>query len=213
MDILYYSNYCKHSQKLIQFLVKNNLSDKLNCICIDRRRRDPKTQQTFITLENGTSLMLPPNVHSVPSLLLVNQKYSVICGEAIYQYYESKVLAQNNIATQNNGEPIGYILSASNGGSNIISENYTSYHMTPEELSAKGKGNSREIYNYVNATHGNMKIMTPEDNYKSNKIRADDVSLDDLQRKREMEIGGMKPPSLVDMGSMPGNLAPMNISS
>ena len=29
MDILYYSNYCKHSQKTIQTLVKNDIIDKI----------------------------------------------------------------------------------------------------------------------------------------------------------------------------------------
>jgi hypothetical protein len=203
MDILYYSNFCKHSQKLIQYLAKHGLNNELNCICIDKRVRDPKTQQTHILLENGTSLLLPPNVHSVPALLLVKQKYSVITGEVIYQYFESKVAKNNEIATQNNGEPMGYILSPS-GGSNIISENFTSFSMTPEELSAKGKGKSRQVHNYVTAMHDNMKIMTPEDNYKSNKLRADDVSLDDLQRKRESEIGGMKPPNIYDIGHSQG---------
>lgn len=37
MDILYYSNYCKHSQKIIQNLSKTNLKDKISFICIDRK--------------------------------------------------------------------------------------------------------------------------------------------------------------------------------
>ena len=32
MDILYYSNYCKHSQKIVQTLVKNNFKDKISFI-------------------------------------------------------------------------------------------------------------------------------------------------------------------------------------
>jgi hypothetical protein len=68
MDILYYSNYCVHSKKIIQYLVKENLTSALNCICIDKRSRDPKTGQINIHLENGTKLLMPPNVHSVPAL-------------------------------------------------------------------------------------------------------------------------------------------------
>lgn len=203
-DILYYSNYCKHSQKLIQYLAKNGIANKLNCISIDKRTRDPKTQQTYIMLENGSAVLLPPNVHSVPSLLLINQKYSVITGESIYQYFEKMVGAQNDVATRYNGEPQGYILSPS-GGTNIISENFTSYSMSPEELSAKGRGGMRQMYNYVAATHDNMTISTPEDNYRSNKLRADDVSLDDLQRKREMDVGGgnaSMPPLVYNSGSI-----------
>ena len=50
MDILYYSNYCKHSQRVVQTLVKGNLTDKISFICIDKRSRDPKTNQIFIHL-------------------------------------------------------------------------------------------------------------------------------------------------------------------
>jgi len=199
MDILYYSNYCKHSQKLIQYLAKNGMTQKLNCICIDKRVRDTKTQQTYIVLENGSSVMLPPNVHSVPSLLLVAQKYSVITGEPIYQYFEKLIGTQNKMATDQFGEPVGYVLN-NTGGMNIMSEAYTDYSMSPEELSAKGKGRGRKTYDYVSAAHDNMFITTPEDNYKSNKLRADDVSLDDLQRRREMDVGGkVAPPNLAQL--------------
>jgi hypothetical protein len=53
MDILYYSNYCKHSQKLIQTLTKGNLADKISCICIDKRSKDPKTNQLYIHFNSG----------------------------------------------------------------------------------------------------------------------------------------------------------------
>ena len=46
MDILYYSNYCTHSQKVLQTLVKGNLSDKVSFICIDKRQIDKQTNQT-----------------------------------------------------------------------------------------------------------------------------------------------------------------------
>ena len=37
MDTLYYSNYCKHSQRVLHFIVKGNLTEKLNFLCIDKR--------------------------------------------------------------------------------------------------------------------------------------------------------------------------------
>ena len=60
MDILYYSNYCTHSQKVLQTLVKGNMSDKLSFICIDKRQLDKRTNQTYIILENGGKVVLPP---------------------------------------------------------------------------------------------------------------------------------------------------------
>ena len=72
MDTLYYSNYCKHSQRVLQYLVKANLTSKISFICIDKRQRDANNNQLYIILENGQRVVMPPNVHSVPALLLVN---------------------------------------------------------------------------------------------------------------------------------------------
>ena len=53
MDILYYSNYCKHSQSVLQHLVKGNMTNKLNFICIDKRTKDLQNNQTYIILKMG----------------------------------------------------------------------------------------------------------------------------------------------------------------
>lgn len=185
MDILYYSNYCKHSQKVIQFISKNNLTDKLNCICIDKRRRDPNTNQTLIVLENGKTTILPTNIHSVPALLQVKKNYTTVLGDDIIQLFQSYVNKQNNAATNFNGEPMGYSMYSSNNGMNIVSEQFTYYNMTPDELSAKGKGGMRQMYNYVDANHNPPSINTPPDNYRPDKIS---VSLDTIQQKRNEEV-------------------------
>ena len=59
MDVLYYSNYCKHSQKIIKFLSKGGLLANLNAFCVDKRMRDPKTNQTLIVLEDGKKAFYP----------------------------------------------------------------------------------------------------------------------------------------------------------
>lgn len=189
MDILYYSNYCKYSNKMIQYLAKNNLTNKLNCINIDKRTRNPNTGQTMIHLENGTSVQLPPNVHSVPSLLLVKDKYAVIVGEEIYKYLSPKVSVQNAIATNYNGEPEAYMFAGSASGVNIMSEQYTYYDMSPDELSAKGRGGMRQMYNYVPAAQEGFSIPTPPDNYRPDKVTSE--SLEELQSKRNADITGV----------------------
>jgi len=194
MDILYYSNYCKHSQKVIQFLAKNNFTNKLNFICIDKRKRDPQTNQTNIELENGKTVILPPNIHSVPSLLLVKQNYRVVLGDEIIGIFQPKVQEENSEATQQQGEPAGYHLTPSTSGMNIVSEQYTYYNMTPEELSAKGKGGNRQMYNYVLANHTPSIIHTPPDNYRPDKL-SNGVTLDTLQQKRNEEISQTTVPS------------------
>jgi len=192
MDILYYSNYCKHSQKLVQTLVKGNLSDKISFICIDKRVRDNKNNQTYIILENGTKVVLPPNVHSVPALLLVKEKYRVVLGDEIMKLFHQDLKSKNQRATNYNGEPMGFHLGSSNAVSNISSEKYTMYNMTPDELSAKGRAGTRPLYNYVSANDDINFIETPPDNYRPDKL-SNSVTVDTLQQKRLDEINTHAP--------------------
>jgi len=192
MDILYYSNFCKHSQKLVQTLVKANMSDKISFICIDKRTKDPKTNQIYLILENGSKVIMPPNIHSVPALLLVNQKYRVVLGDEIMQHYHPQLKSKNERATNYNGEPMGFFLGSSSGGSNIMSEQYTLYNMTPEELSAKGKGGNRQMYNYVSAGDDIQFINTPADTYRPDKV-SNSITIDTLQQQRMDEITQIAP--------------------
>ena len=98
-DILYYSNYCKYCQSILHFLTKNNLTDKLNFICIDKRVKSTQDNEIYVVLENGNKILLPPNAQSVPTLLLAKENYNVILGENIINHFQSKVREQNNIAT------------------------------------------------------------------------------------------------------------------
>ena len=188
MDILYYSNYCKHSQSIIQTLVKSNLTDKISFICIDKRSRDPSNGQTYITLENGGKVIMPPNVHSVPSLLIIKEQYRVLMGDDIIKHLHPQIKNTMSANMQPNIEPSGYFLSTSSGGTNIMSEKFTSYDMTPDELSAKGNGQSRPLYNYISVQNDMNLINTPPDDYKPDKI-SNDVTLDTLQQKRMDDIG------------------------
>ena len=188
MDILYYSNYCKHSQSIIQTLVKSNLTDKISFVCIDKRSRDPSNGQTYITLENGGKVIMPPNVHSVPSLLIIKEQYRVPMGDDIIKHLHPQIKNTMSANMQPNIEPSGYFLAASNGGTNIMSEKFTSYDMTPDELSAKGNGQARPLYNYISVQNDMNLINTPPDDYKPDKV-SNDVTLDTLQQKRMDDIG------------------------
>jgi len=193
MDILYYSNYCKHCQKLIQTLVKGNLSNKISFVCIDKRSVDPKTGQVYILLENGSKVILPPNIHSVPSLLLVNKSYKVIMGDEIIKHYHPQIKELIDKSSMiGSGEPSSFVLGQSSGGSNIVSEQYTLYNMTPEELSAKGRGGNRQMYNYVSASEEIQMIQTPPDTYRPDKI-SNNITIDKLQQQRLDEITNVLP--------------------
>jgi hypothetical protein len=192
MDILYYSNYCKHSQKLLQTLVKANMSDKISFICIDKRFTDPKTNQTYISLENSTKVIMPPNIHSVPALLLIKQNYKVLLGDDILKHYHPQMKQLTEYATKSNGEPIAFPIMQSSGGTNIISEQFTMYNMTPDELSAKGRGGNRQMYNYVSASDEIQFIQTPADTYRPDKLSSS-VTIDTLQQQRMDEVSQIVP--------------------
>ena len=169
MDIFYYSNYCKHSQKVLQFLVKGTLVDKISFICIDKR--------------------LPPNIHSVPSLLLVNQNYHLVTGDDIIRHYEPQIKEKLASANFGNGEPLGMPINniSGSGGSNIVSEQYTMYNLSPNELSAQGQGGSREMHNYVRANLDTPYIETPPNTYRPDKVSSS-VNMETIQKQRNEEI-------------------------
>ena len=187
MDILYYSNFCPNSQKVIQYISKAGLIDRINAICIDKRTIDPKTSQMHIQLETGKKIILPPNIHSVPALLVVKKNYNALFGGEIIKYFEPAVLSKMKEATIMTGEPVGTSLAGSTGNLNIVSEQYTLYDLSPEELSAKGIGGRRPLYNYTSVAEETFSIPTPPDTWRPDKVDQS-VTIDNLTQKRDMEI-------------------------
>ncbi len=185
--ILYYSNYCKHSQSVLQFLVKNNLVEKMNCICIDNRFRDQNTNQLHVKLENGKTVLLPPNIHSVPSLLLIKNNFKAVVGEDIIKLFQDKVETQNDVAMSRQGEPSAYDFNYYGGNKSIVSEKFTFYNMSSDELSAKGKGNNRQMHNYLNANHQMQMMELPPENYKKEKM-SQAITTEFLEQQRNTDI-------------------------
>lgn len=193
MDILYYSNHCPHSQKVVHYISRAGLINKLNAICIDRRKTDPHSGQTTIQLENGKNIMLPPNVHSVPCILVVKNNYRALFGPDIIRYFEPAVKEATAVAQQNNGEPIGTALVPSSAGVSIMSEQYTLYDLSPDDLSAKSQSTKRPMYNYVSATnHQPFSIPTPPDTYRPDKVDPS-LTLETIEQKRNSEVSNGAP--------------------
>ena len=186
MDNLYYSNYCKHSKKVLDFLSKSGLTEKLNCICIDKRKRNPSTNQTFVELDDGKQVLLPPNLQSVPALLLIHKNYSIVLGNDIIQHFEPEVKKKLSDTNFGSGEPTSYSIKTSSGGSNIVSEQFTFYNMSSDELSAKGSGGQRQMYDYV-PVNGNNMIQTPPDTYTPDKI-SNELTIDKIQQQRNTDV-------------------------
>jgi hypothetical protein len=192
MDILYYSTNCKFCQKLLPYLAKNGLTNKMNFVCVDRRARDPKTQQIQIVLDNGAKVALPPNVHRVPTLVIISQNYRSVVGEEIYAYLEPFIKRATNLAIKENGEPSGFVLGGTSGGVNIVSETFTYYDTPAEELLAKGTGKMRQMHNYTSAGDDGFFIPTPEEKYKPDKLGGE-TTLEYLMQKRNEELQASAP--------------------
>jgi len=81
-SILYYSNFCEKSKKILQTLAKSNIKEELHFLCIDKRVKST-TGSWYIILQNGEKIIMPPQVNRVPALLLMKQGHQVLYGDQI----------------------------------------------------------------------------------------------------------------------------------
>lgn len=187
-SILYYSNFCEHSKKLLQILSKTQSSKDIHFICIDKRTKGPDNK-IYLILESGQKIVMPENVTKVPALLLLNQNYQVLYGDNIYNYLKPAQEVITRQATSNNMEPMAFSL----GGGSIVSDQYSFLDMDSEELNTKGNGGMRQMHNYVPLNYTD-KISTPTDDhdYKTTKV-PQEMTIEKLQQMREQEIAGLTP--------------------
>jgi len=185
--IIYYSNHCDKSKSVLSALSKSRVQDDIHFLCIDKRMKAENGSGAWhILTESGEKVLLPPQVNRVPALLLLNKGHMVLYGEQILQHFQPKNIALNNEATAFNGEPNSFSLGReSMGGFGVASDNYSFLDQSADELSAKGNGGMRQLYNYATINTVD-KIETPPDNYTPDKVGS--VSLEQLQQKRNLDI-------------------------
>lgn len=194
--ILYYSNYCEPSKKLLQTVMKTQNSKDIHFICIDKRVRD-SNGKVYIVLQTGQKIIMPENVTRVPALLLLNQNYKVIYGDDIYKHLKPQVQQQVREATKNNMEPINFqdgFSSFSGFGGGVVSDNYSFLDQSDTDLSVKGDGGLRQIHNYVTLNDSmNLTMKLPSDDYeyKTDKLKEGELSVESLQRKREEDLANI----------------------
>lgn len=184
-SILYYSNMCEHSKKLLQTLAKSPSSKDIHFICIDKRVKD-NSGKTFIVLENGQKIIMPENVTRVPALLLLNDNYKVLYGESILQHLKPRVEAQVRVATQNHMEPSAFAFSS---GGFVASDQYSFLDMDSDALKATGNGGARQMHNYVDLNFSDQ-ISTPVDeaDYKKSSKMPEGMTIEQLQKQRDLDL-------------------------
>jgi hypothetical protein len=206
-SILYYSNFCEHSKKLLQTISKSNISKDIHFICIDKRIKD-SNNKTYIILENGQKIILPENVTRVPALLLLNQSYNVLYGDQILQHLKPRQEVEVRQATQNNMEPMAFSL----GGGDIVSDQYSFLDQAPEDLEAKGNGGMRQMHNYVDLnTAFSGQISDPISSDTNTTIRGSTKKSDDsANQEMEARMKRMQEERDADIKKLTGNRPPMS---
>jgi hypothetical protein len=154
----------------------------MHFINIDKRVKK-SNGATYIILENGQEILLPPTVNRVPALLLLNKNHYVLFGNDINRHLESTNTTYTNPTVKQNGEPMAYALGSCGFG--VTSDNYSYLDQDPQSLSAKGDGGMRQQHHYASLDY-NSKIETPPDTYEPDKIGP--VSLEQLEQKRNKDI-------------------------
>ncbi len=180
-SVFFYSNYCKHCEKLLTEIIKHPLRNDLHYICIDKRRTTPEGVMNII-LENGTEMEMPSTLKKVPSLLLINRGNKLLEGENIITYLNNQMGISNSEST----EPDCFSIT-NRGGFGVQSDNYSFYDMGADELSAKGSGGVRQMHNYCTPLNEDS-IETPPDNYVPDKIGKNGIDMDKIIQDREKEI-------------------------
>lgn len=193
-SILYYSNFCEPSKKLLQSVSKTQNTNNIHFICIDKRVKDTNGK-IFIILQNGQQILMPENVTRVPALLLLNQNYKVIYGNDIYNHLKPQVTQQIQQATKNNMEPINFqdgFKSFGGFSGGIVSDNYSFLDQSDNELSVKGDGGLRQIHNYVTLNESmNLSMKLPQDDFEYSKLKEGELSVEALQKRRDEEVSNI----------------------
>ena len=182
--LIYYSNFCKHSKEILEYLAKNGFTG-LKYLCIDKRF--VQNNNTYI-INNNQPIILPREVTQVPAMLLLDENREFIFGKEILKFFNKKQKSLIKDAT-NNDEPNSFSLRSSFGNS-ITSDAYSYLDMGSDELSAQGSGGIRQMHDYASINYED-KIHTPDESYSSDKL-GEEVSIGKLQEQREKDIP--KPP-------------------
>jgi len=178
--VLYYSKYCDNCKVLLYELGKSSIQNNIHFLSIDRRIE--KKGVIYIVLDNGREILLPPQINNVPSLLLLNKGNKILVGNDVLNYFKPKITSEKAMATHNNIEPLAFSFTEMG---TCMSDTYSYWDQSSDELSAKGVGGLRQMHSFVTLNHDD-KIYTPDDDYEPDKVG--EVDLGKLQEEREKEI-------------------------
>jgi len=179
-SVLYYSKYCENCKKLLYQLGKSDIQKNIHFLSIDKRIN--RGGKIYIILDNGNEIFMPPNIVSVPTLLLLNRGNKILVGDDVINFFKPQISQEKIQATKNNMEPLAFSMFEMGTS---MSDTYSYLDQTPDEMEAKGEGGLRQMHSFVKLNH-NDKIETPPEDYEPDKVGQ--VDMGKLQASREAEI-------------------------
>lgn len=182
-SILYYSKFCENCNKILGIIGQNSIKEDMHFLCIDNRYKH-NNGATYIKLQNGEDVILPPKITKVPALLLINRGYNVLFGDEIMKHVQPTMERVKENAVIETGEPLSFSLS-NRGYYGVASDNYSYLDQSPEELSAKGNGGLRQTHHYASIDYTDQ-IETPPDTYSTDTIS--NISMEKVQSQRDMDV-------------------------
>lgn len=188
-SILYFSNFCEHSKKLVQNLAKTQTRKDVHYICIDKRVVEG--DKVFVILESGQKIVLPNTVTKVPALLLLNENFKVLTGDQIYSFFAPEQAIKTQQATQGHMEPLAFSLGGSGGVGLITSDQYSFLDMDAAQLNTQGDGGMRQMHSYTPLNHVDKFAPIDPTTTTSAASRGggvESMTIEQLQRQRENDL-------------------------
>ena len=213
--VLYYSNYCQNSKTVMSKLTKEvELHKNIHWICVDSRVTEGKN--TYVVLSNGNKIIIPDTITRVPAMLSLKD-YKITYGTEIIQIIKNTVqiteppsnhqsmsemvdnrrgqFARDKTRVEHNplpgSDPIAYSLGGTGLFSgNVMSDQYSVWEATPEQLLAKGEGGVLQMHNYVPCQYIDNITQAPEPTAKVPRI-PEAITVESLQKQRSNELSNM----------------------
>lgn len=192
---LYFSEYCKHSQAILEQLNRLGLQEKFRYISVDKRV--VKNNITYILLPNGQQFQLPPMINRVP-ILLLKPSNEILSGNQILEFIkpQSKNIQDQKSMIYNEPNPFAF----SSDGLNMTGVasdtfSFVESNDNPNEMKLDGgTAGKRQMYNYVSADGDNLNNIQVPQNLETDKRKKSQYTMEDLEKMRDAEIPQQRQP-------------------
>ena len=186
-SIVYYSNFCEPSKKLLQLIARTKQRDDMHFLCVDTRFKSPRGE-TLLQV-GSQQVALPGSITRVPALFFTDTGRTLF-GDDIYSYLSPKEEAITRVETAGNMEPECY-----SSGIMSMSDSFSYWDQGAEDLTATGNGGLRQMHNFVTIDE-HVSIQTPDEKWEPDKIgKNGSKTLEEYKAEREKAVA-MPPPRI-----------------